>query len=323
MQSLEPAAHDMADERKTSDTPRVSILLATYNGSRFLDAQLSSLAAQEWRDIDIWASDDGSTDDTVEMLRRWQKQWNKGEFRIVSGPRAGFVENFRGLLSNRAVDGDFVAFCDQDDVWDPDKLSSAIGQIAGFNRPALYCSRTRLVGEEGAPMGLSPLFRRPAAFRNAIVQSIGGGNTQVMNRAAFLALSESARRTSFVTHDWWTYIIVSGVGGTVRYDPVPHIAYRQHEGNLIGHNMGLIAKARRLRMVMQKRFVEWNSTNLAALDLSRDLLTEENRAIVKEFGRIRRLSSVQAVLALRRLGVYRQNVQGDLALMFSAAIGYI
>jgi glycosyltransferase involved in cell wall biosynthesis len=310
----------MAGERSMNGAQRVSILLATYNGDRFLEEQLSSLAAQDWPAIDIWASDDGSTDGTLDMLRRWQAQWNKGELRIVSGPRAGFVENFRSLLSSRDIDGDFVAYCDQDDVWDPDKISSAIVQIAGHAQPALYCSRTRLVKEEGGPMGLSPRFRRPPAFRNAIVQSIGGGNTQVMNRSAFAALSESARRTSFVTHDWWSYIIVSGIGGKVDYDPIPHIAYRQHGQNLIGHNMGLIAKARRIRMVMQKRFVEWNAINLAALDLCQDLLTDENRAIAKEFARIRQLGFPQSVIALRQLGVYRQTWESDMALIFSAAI---
>ncbi len=315
----------MADEREANEARRVSILLATYNGDRFLEQQLSSLATQEWRDIDIWASDDGSTDGTIDILRRWQKLWNKGEFCVVPGPRSGFAENFRSLLTNKTIDTAFVAFCDQDDVWDPDKLSGAIGQLAGHGQdhPALYCSRTRLVDQEGAAIGLSPLFERPPAFRNAIVQSIGGGNTMVMNRSAFSALSESAKRTTFVTHDWWSYMVISGMGGTLRYDPVPHIAYRQHESNLIGHNMGLRAKAHRLRMVMQKRFAEWNSINLTALALCDDLLSDESRMIAREFERIRHLSFPQNLSALRKLGLYRQTRQGDLALIFATAIGHI
>jgi glycosyltransferase involved in cell wall biosynthesis len=312
----------MANEREVKEARRIGILLATYNGDRFLEQQLSSLSAQEWRNVDIWASDDGSTDGTLEKLHRWQRKWNKGDFHVVSGPRAGFVENFRSLLSSRTVDTDFVAFCDQDDVWDPDKLASAINLLSrhGQHRPALYCSRTRLVNEEGHPMGLSPLFKRRPAFRNAIVQSIGGGNTQVMNRAAFSMLSESARRTTFVTHDWWSYILVSGAGGAVCYDPIPHVAYRQHGGNLIGHNMGLRAKARRLRLLLEQRFAKWNSINLAALALCDDLLDEESRQVVREFRRIRCLSFPANLIALRRLGLFRQTWQGNIALMFGAAI---
>ena len=174
--SPEPAIHRMAHKAGSAGAQRVSILLVTYNVRRFLEQQLSSLAAQEWRDIDIWSSDDGSTDGTAEVLRQSEKRWDKGDSRVVPGPREGFVENFRRLLINAAIDADFVAFCDQDDAWDSDKLSCAIDQIAqhGRQQPALYCSRTRLVTEDGRPMGLSPLFKRPPAFRNALVQNIGG-----------------------------------------------------------------------------------------------------------------------------------------------------
>ncbi len=312
----------MADQREVNDARRVSILLATYNGDRFLEQQLASLAAQDWPSIDIWASDDGSTDGTMEILRRWQEKWNKGKFSIASGPRKGFAENFRSLLANRDINTGFVAFSDQDDVWDSDKLSAAIDRLAqcGQDHPSLYCSRTRLVDEEGQPIGLSPLFGRAPAFRNAIVQSIGGGNTIVMNRPAFRVVSESARRTAFVTHDWWSYLMISGVGGTVYYDPAPRIAYRQHRSNLVGHNMGFRAKAHRLRLLINSQFAIWNATNLAALALCEDLLTEENRAVMKEFARIRSLAFPANLMALRRLGLYRQNLQGDVTLIIAAAI---
>ena len=315
----------MAHEPTSTQARRVSILLATCNGGRFLEQQLSSLAAQDWQDIDVWASDDGSTDGTVELLRQWQARWSKGEFHTVSGPCAGFVENFRSLLSNKAVESDFVAFCDQDDLWDSDKLSSAIRELArhGQHDPALYCSRTRLVTADGRPMGLSPLFKRPPAFRNAIVQSMGGGNTMVINRAAFVALSESARRTTFVTHDWWGYILVSGIGGTIHYDPAPHVAYRQHASNLIGHNMGLREKVLRLQFLMEGQFARWISINLAALGLCEDLLTEENRMVARELRRARRLSFPVNVFVLRRIGIYRQSWQDDAVLMLAAAFGHV
>ena len=145
----------------------------------------------------------------------------------------------------------------------------------------------------------------------------------VMNRSAFAALSESAKRTTFVAHDWWSYILVSGIGGMLRYDPIPHIAYRQHGSNLIGHNMGLQAKARRVQLILKKQFARWNSVNLAALILCDDLLLDESRMIVREFTRIRHLSFPENLSALRRLGVYRQTQQGDMALLFAAAIGHI
>src|SRR5690606_26251104 len=101
-----------------------------------------------------------------------------------TGPGRGFSENFRSLIK-RPAETAFLAYADQDDVWKPDKLSAAIARIeqAGPG-PVLYCSRTELIDQDGAPLGMSPLFSRPPDVRNAILQSIAGGNTMVMNRAA-------------------------------------------------------------------------------------------------------------------------------------------
>ena len=94
--------------------------------------------------------------------------------------------------------------------------------------PALFCSRTRIITAEGEPAGFSPLFSKKPSFRNAIVQSIAGGNTMVMNRAARDIMLEASRRTGFVSHDWWCYLILTGVGGIVHYSPTAKIGYRQH-----------------------------------------------------------------------------------------------
>ncbi len=127
----------------------------------------------------------------------------------MPGPSRGFAENFRSLLTSSDVAADYFAFADQDDVWDKDKLSRAIGPVreTATETPALYCSRTRLVDESGQPIGFSPLFTRRPGFRNALVQSIAGGNTMVMNRAALSILAQSAQRTSpSRSPDWWTYL---------------------------------------------------------------------------------------------------------------------
>src|SRR5690349_15090030 len=95
---------------------RLAVLMATYDGAKFIDEQLRSVDRQAWPAIDIWASDDGSTDGTAAALERWAAYWSKGAFSRIAGPRRGFSANFRSLLMNPAVDADYVAFCDQDDV---------------------------------------------------------------------------------------------------------------------------------------------------------------------------------------------------------------
>jgi len=304
--------------------PRIAVLLGTFNGARFLEEQLESLAAQDAARVDIYASDDGSTDGTLAIIERWRAKWAKGKFEISVGPGKGFSENFRGLAiaAGERADADFVAFCDQDDIWDTDKLAAAVAALSeAADRPAVYFSRTRLIDARGRPYGVSPLFRRQPGFRNAVVQSIGGGNTMVLSARGIALFAESARRTPFVAHDWWGYIIVSGAGGYVWYDPEPHIAYRQHDANSVGSNVGMRARLKRLRRQFGGAFAGWNTTNTAALGKCLDLLSAEARAILAEFTAMRRTRSLAGVRQFLRSGIRRQTVQGNIALAIAVALG--
>jgi glycosyltransferase involved in cell wall biosynthesis len=301
-------------------SPRIVVLLATLNGEAFLDEQIASLAAQDVLHLDVVASDDGSTDLTLSILRNWQARWTKGTFTIVSGPGQNFAENFRGLICLLDDHADYVAFADQDDVWDTDKLSAAIRALEGEAGPALYGGRTRLVDARLQPLGSSPLFGRPPHFRNAIVQSLAGGNTMVLNRAGFALVSASARRTRFVSHDWWCYLIVSGAGGRVHYDPVPRIAYRQHASNAIGESSGIRARLHRLQLLVDGQFRRWNDANLAALDACADMLTEETRATLEQFRSIRSVGPIAGLWILWSSGIYRQLFGSRLTLAIAALL---
>ena len=302
----------------------VLILLATYNGALYLDEQLASIEAQQGVGrLDILASDDGSTDTTRVLLEGWAARWSRGSFDIRPGPGAGFSENFRHLMVSATGAARFVAFADQDDIWDADKLSVAIDILAeqAADRPGLYFSRTRLVDAKGVFMGYSPLFRRKPAFENAIVQSIGGGNTVVLNGAAFALLAESARRTGFQTHDWWTYMLIAGAGGYVHYDATAHIAYRQHGANVIGKNTGVMARLSRIGQLLDGRFANWTERNLMALEACWDLLTPAARQTLQNVREARQTYGPLAYQKLRMAGIFRQTMLGNLALIAAAMLG--
>lgn len=299
----------------------VTVLLATYNGEQFLDEQMASLAEQTWPSIDLVVSDDGSTDATLHILDRWAGSWRKGAFQTVSGPQQGFAANFRSLITTAPVQRGYFAFCDQDDVWLPGKLEKAIGIISGYSTgvPALYCSRTRLFPSENGH-DLSPLFARPPSFLNALVQSIGGGNTMVMNEAAFSILQESCRRTVFVSHDWWAYLIVTGAGGVVHYDPEPEILYRQHAGNLVGNNSSIAARYDRLKMLLGGQFRRWMDENLSGLHACSDLLTMEARDQIASFEEARHGKLVKRLHRLADARVYRQTREGQISLALACML---
>lgn len=303
--------------------PRVAVLMAVRDGELYLAQQLATLARQRSVRVDLWISDDGSCDASADIIRRTAKTWNTGRVNLLDGPRRGFAENFRSLMTRAEIEADFYAFCDQDDVWDEDKLAHAVDwlntQTPG--RPALYCSRTRIISADGETIDHSPLFPRAPSFRNAIVQSIAGGNTMVMNRAARNLLMEASRRTGFVSHDWWCYLIVSGAGGSVYYCPDPRIGYRQHDDNLVGQNNTWLARMSRLGFLIRGRFQDWNDMNLAGLDACADLLTGDARQVLAHFCDSRRRKLPGRLVSLWRSGAYRQTAIGELGLYIACVIG--
>lgn len=303
---------------------RVTILLAVYDGARFLAEQLDSLLAQTHDDWDLVASIDRSTDGSRELIEAFGAE-NPGRLRaVLDGPAQGFAENFRALLLAAPGEADYLAFCDQDDVWRPEKLAHQVALLAPHQGPALTFARTILCDETLAEIGRSPLFTKPPCFANALVQSIGGGNTIMVNRAGGARLRQAAALARKMTsHDWWSYQVMSGTGGVVIYDPEPMVLYRQHGRNVMGQNRTLAAKLARLSMLVDGTFRRWTDENLANLAPLRDALTPENRALFDTFRAYRGRGIWQRARDLRRLPLHRQTPLGHLVLKASLVLGRV
>lgn len=196
------APHDADDV-----LPKVAILLCTYHGQHYLAEQLDSFAAQSHPNWEIWASDDGSEDDTHAILEAYQQKWPAGRLSIHFGPAEGFAANFLSLTCKASIKADYYAYSDQDDVWEAGKLERAVRWLETIppNIPALYCGRTRLVDADNNEIGLSPLFSKPPSFANALMQNIGGGNTMVFNNAAAKCFTTAIHRCGIgsMMATWW------------------------------------------------------------------------------------------------------------------------
>lgn len=305
--------------------PKIKILLASFQGAPFLASQLDSLNAQRIGPLEVDLSDDGSTDGTLAMVERNKAGWDRLSILLRRGPGQGAVENFRSLvLAQTDESSDYFAFCDQDDIWHRDKLARAIAWLdTAGGQPALFCGRTRILDQNGRIIGNSPLFARAPGFRNALVQSIAGGNTMVMNRAAFGLVRQSLLAGTPVVHDWWCYIIVSGAGGLVHYDPKPLVDYRQHAGNLIGANDGWRARLRRIGGLLAGRQRAWNDRHLGLLRQCAPLLTPEARAIADMLAEMHTVPLLRRLVLLRKSGLYRQSRMGQVGLIFGCLLGRI
>lgn len=300
----------------------VTVLLASFQGAAVIGAQLDSIAAQTHRDWRLIVSDDGSTDGTRDIVAAFMASRPRDQVRLVDGPGQGAARNFLHLLS-LAPEG-MIAFCDQDDVWFPDKLARAVTALSACTGPAHYAARTIITDANLKPIAESRRFHRPLGFRNALVQAIMAGNTSVFDAEAAAVLRDCARAmgdVAITAHDWWAYQVTAGIGAQLIHDPVPVLFYRQHAGNTQGRNDTLPAMGQRLGKLFAGDFGRWLDANIAALQPVRAQLLPENRKTLEGFATARRLPGPSAALAMRRLGLYRQTRAGTAALLVAAAMG--
>lgn len=300
----------------------VTILMGLYQGARHLRSQLDSFATQDHADWRLVVSDDGSQDEGPAILAAFAATRPDGQVVWTTGPGRGFAANYQSLLAALPDEPGWVAFSDQDDVWLPDRLSRGLRALTEAG-PALYCSRTWVTAADLTGRQMSPLFRRPPSFRNALVQNVAAGNTILLNPAAARLLVATARvAPAVVAHDWWAYLMVTGAGGSVFQDTEPTLLYRQHGGNTIGSNSGWRARLRRLQQVWAGRLRDWNDANAAALGASLEHLSPEARALFADWKRMR--TSRPALLRLWRLArlrLYRQTFASAAVLWLAAATG--
>lgn len=298
--------------------PTVHILLATFNGARFLKEQLDSIAAQSHVNWTLTVSDDGSSDDTLSVVDRFSKGILQ-PVRVIQGPGLGLTQNFLHLLQQviPTDSNDLFAFCDQDDVWHASKLDRAIDWhlSQGQQVPYLYCSKTQYVNELLEPLGESPGLQRPACFSNALVQNIVSGNTMVINLMALEGMVQIKPKHS-VWHDWTAYLVVTAMGGMVGFDNRPSLLYRQHNANVIGSNQGFYAQLRRIIPIWQGRYKYWMDTNLDAMRDVEKLLGDEAKQCIADLERMRAASGIgERIQFFRRSNIRRQSALSNFSLL--------
>jgi glycosyltransferase involved in cell wall biosynthesis len=302
--------------------PSVAILLCTHHGESFLREQLDSIEQQTHANWYVVASDDNSGDNTGGILLDFQSRQRSGRVAVRSGPDRGFVANFLSLACDPAIKADHYAFCDQDDLWEPDKLDRALAWLGNIpaDVPAVYCSRTRLIDAQGNEISLSPLFRKPLSFANALVQSIGGGNTMVFNAAARRLLIQSGGVVNVASHDWWLYMIVTACGGQMKYDTQPTVRYRQHDHNMVGTNIGMRNRLKRAHMLAKGVLRSWNDLHMLALRKVRPHMTSINREIFDRFALARELQLPGRLVHIHKSGVHRQTGVGSIGLFVASLV---
>lgn len=215
--------------------PVVAVLLSTYNGEKYIKEQIDSVLAQENVDVRIVIRDDGSHDSTIDILKDYQSKFSN--IKCLFADNVGAEMSFHCLcqFARENIIADYYAFCDQDDVWQPEKLSKAIDKLSHLENavPKLYFSNLKMVDRDLNEM--RKLFADDEVViskRMALIQIFTYGCTCVFNRPAI----EAYCRADFsreLAHDNWIYVLSIFLGNVV-YDRNSYILYRQHGTNLSG-----------------------------------------------------------------------------------------
>ena len=226
----------------------VDILMATFNGGKYLAEQLDSLARQTVSDWRLTVRDDGSTDDTVEILRAFQAK-DPDRFRRIEDAdgNLGPSRSFSRLLER--VSGAYVMCCDQDDVWLPNKIEGTLTAMQelesryGADTPLLVFSDARVVAEDLSPIADSLLrhhgIRRRTDFRfelgRVLMQNPVPGCSMMINRSLQQAVVPIPQEA--VMHDWWC-ALTAVILGKMHLFPAATMLYRQHDRNVMGSPIG-------------------------------------------------------------------------------------
>lgn len=260
---------------------KILVLISTYNGEKYLTDQLDSIISQKNCIVDLLVRDDGSKDKTVQILNNYQK---RKLLKWYSGDNLKPAKSFMNLLIDCEDKYDYYAFSDQDDVWDIDKLYMATKKLSEQKSAAIYCSNATIV-DENLNILRGSLYKNVPEFNLERVLLFGmiQGATMVINRELKTIISKKGMPKFIPMHDYYVSCVCLSIGGTVIYDPNPHMKYRQHSSNVLGIKRSIFSKVNeRLNIIFHKsKFFDIETTSKQLLGDYEKELTDEAICFLK------------------------------------------
>lgn len=270
----------------------VCILLATYNGEKYLEAQLNSLLSQDFSNFICYIHDDGSNDRTVDIINEYCCRF-PSVFKKVNAPvQGGAKNNFMFLLKNIGVNFKYIVFCDQDDVWMPNKLSKLLERMRLINccdnqKPCLVYSDMKVTDKNlkiisNSFNNYNRLEHGNITPDRAIMKGYAAGCSIMINQK-LAKLASVKDYQNIIMHDWWV-ILVASLIGEISFVDIPLVLYRQHEHNTLG------AKKTTFLSEMRRKFV--------------DMITFKQFEITRQ-GLYRRIRQIRCLKQI--VGIYENN----------------
>ena len=306
----------------------IAIVMSTYNGQTFLEEQIKSILEQSYPDFTLYIRDDGSSDDTLSIINKMAATDSRinviSDATATANSNVGFGASFASTAAFALTDDSdfkYLAFCDQDDVWEAGKLQAAVDKLSDLdsNLPALFASNYYICDEvlnvTGTFCDSNPMDK--VTFQNMFFEGVFPGFTLMINRClAELAFLNDYSRDIYY-HDKWVSLIALGLGGSIVYDTTPLAKYRRHSAAASSTNLGMMAKIKwRIGTVLNGDFCPRTRMMLACFN---QLFSDKVDASIRDF--LQLFTSKNTFKKLLYPKALRRSVSGEILLRIIILLG--
>lgn len=289
----------------------VDIVLATFNGEKYLEELIDSIVEQTYACWRIVACDDGSTDGTMRILQRYS-ELHPGKVIVPKlAPSGSACKNF--LRGVSLCDSDLIMFADQDDVWLPDKIQMFVDEYVRAGCPSAPClifSDLRVVDYGLATanpsfMRYSKLNPQRTKLNQALPLNCVAGCASMINRSLANLVIASHDLEGIIMHDAWILLLASAFGMVVYIDKAT-VLYRQHDGNQVGAKGHVGAVANGVLRQNRKQMLH-KTTNQATVFLGKfeDDLSDSSREIVEAYCSLSNSSKFRTIAICTKYGFWK------------------
>ncbi len=301
----------------------VSIVLATYNGASYLEEQLDSILKNTFTDWTLEICDDGSSDRTIKIAKAYEKKYPGKIFLHQNSQNLGVTINF--LEGAKRAAGNYIMFCDQDDVWLVDKIEKTLNKIKeresvlGTNTPITVFTDAKLVDGvlrtiSDSFFGYNGLDAQKTDLAHLLMENKVIGCTTMFNKAVADMIIKFPSLARY--HDWWVGLIAATFG-EVSFLDEPTMLYRQHGKNVVGSQNFFRYVVNRIKNIgaQKKSLFENERQAWEFYEIYQSYLLEEQAQIIRDFAGIHSANWFERRERLFRHGFWKSGILRNFGLL--------
>lgn len=304
----------------------VAIVMTTYNGGQYVSEQIDSILASTYQDFELFIYDDGSTDDTMSILRRYEEQDPLKLHVFQNETNLGVTINF--LQALKKTTKDYVMFCDQDDVWKPNKIALTLKRMRHMEAQLGKCTPMAVFTDaivvdrqlkvlHNSFFCSNHLNPKNTDLPHILMENKLIGCTVMVNQCLRKVLQSSRIPNEARFHDWWIALIAASMG-RIGYVNEGTLYYRQHERNVVG-GAGFYTYIKNRVLSLQEQKISLQKLERQAeefLSLYGEQLDEDKKNILETFSSLSRMNFIQKRRILLKNGYLKTGFIRNIGLMF-------